>query len=280
MEKILETLKKQNNLSLELKCDDFKNIPKCEICNEPIGIVVEMPFGKRLYPRACKCRREIYNKQKTEDENKEKQERLNRVISNSMMNDNFKNCTFKNWNHAVGNEKLYKVAKQYVDNFSKMKRENQGMLIYGRPGNGKTYFASSIANQLLGKLIPVICIGAISLTERISQSKKTWGDEGIFTVLNALDNADLLIIDDLGTEEDNKWTRAMIYQIVEKRNNSRLPLIITTNMSINKIVERYDYRTYSRLKEMCFFIENTGKDIREFQGEKKAEKFIQQVFQY
>ncbi|WP_333861208.1 hypothetical protein [Clostridium sp.] len=67
-------------------------------------------------------------------------------------------------------------------------------------------------------------------------------------------------------EKDNKWTRAIIYQIVEKGNNSRLPLIITTNMSINKIVERYDYRTYSRLKEMCFFIENTGRDIRELQG--------------
>lgn len=278
MEKPMESLKNQENQSLELQCDDFENIPKCEVCNEPIGIVVEMPFGKRLYPRACKCRREIYNNQIKEDESKEKQARLNRFICNSMMNNNFKKCTFKNWNHNVGNEKLYKAAKEYVKNFPKMKKENQGMLIHGRPGNGKTYFAASIANELLSKLTPVICIGAIGLTERISQSKKTWGDEGIFTILNALDNADLLIIDDLGTEEDNKWTRAIIYQIIEKRNNSRLPLVITTNMSINKIVERYDYRTYSRLKEMCFFIENTGKDIREFQGEKKAEKFLQEVF--
>lgn len=274
----METMKKGSNQNLELKCDDFSNIPKCEVCNEPIGIVVEMPFGKRLYPRACKCKREIYNSQKKKEENKEKQLRLNRIMTNSMMNDNFQKCTLENWNHYIGNEKLYKAAKEYVDNFTKMKKENQGMLIHGQPGNGKTYFSASIANGLLNKLIPVICIGAIGLTERISQSKRTWGDQGIFTILNALDNADLLIIDDLGTEEDNKWTRAIIYQIVEKRNNSRLPLIITTNMSINKIVERYDYRTFSRLKEMCFFIENTGRDIRELQGQKKAEKFLQQVF--
>ncbi|WP_246615174.1 hypothetical protein [Clostridium thailandense] len=71
---------------------------------------------------------------------------------------------------------------------------------------------------MVQKLIPVICVGAIALTERISQSKRTFGDDGIFTVLNALENADLLIIDDLGAEEDNKWTRAMVYQIIEKRN--------------------------------------------------------------
>lgn len=81
-----------------------------------------------------------------------------------------------------------------------MRESNQGILIYVEAGNGKTYFSASIANALLDKLVPVICVGTIALTERISQSKKNYGEEGIFTVLNALENADLLIIDDLGTE--------------------------------------------------------------------------------
>lgn len=117
-----------------------------------------------------------------------------------MMKKNFKEYTLANWDHEIGNENLYKIAKEYILKFNDMKINNQGILIYVEAGNGKTYFSASIANALLDKLVPVICVGTIALTERISQSKKNYGEEGIFTVLNALENADLLIIDDLGTE--------------------------------------------------------------------------------
>ncbi|WP_315115812.1 ATP-binding protein [uncultured Clostridium sp.] len=252
-------------------------IETCEVCKEPIGIVVDLYFGSRLYPRACKCRREIYRRERFEEENREKQIRLKRVIANSMMDENFRTCTLKNWDHRVGNKSLYKIALEYIEKFHHMKNKNQGMLIYGEPGNGKTYFSSCIANALMDRSIPVIAVGAIGLTERISQSKRTWGDEGVFTVLNSLENADLLIIDDLGAEEDNKWTRAMIYQVIEKRNSSRLPAIITTNISINELKERYNDRTYSRLVEMCSFIRNTGGDIRKIRGKGKTEKFLGEV---
>lgn len=254
-----------------------EEIERCEICKEPMGIIVELYFGVRLYPRACKCQRDKYYREKTEEENKQKQIRVKRVIANSMMDDNFKRSTLKNWDHRVGNEKLYKIALEYIEKFPQMKKSNQGMLIYGEPGNGKTYFSACIANALLSKLIPVIAVGAIGLTERISQSKRTWGEEGIFTVLNSLENADLLIIDDLGTEEDNKWTRAMMYQVIEKRNSSGLPVIITTNISINELKDRYNDRTYSRLTQMCSFIRNTGQDIRKIKGKGKTEKFLGEV---
>ncbi|WP_242957631.1 conserved phage C-terminal domain-containing protein [Clostridium cochlearium] len=258
--------------ALDLKFSE--EIERCKVCGEPVGILVNMVFGSRVYPRACRCRRESFRRQRIEEENREKQIRLQRVISNSLMNDSFRECTLENWDHSLGNEKLYGIAKEYVDKFPKMKRENQGILIYGEAGNGKTYFSFCIANALLNKLIPVMSVGAIGLVERISQSKRTWGEEGIFTVLNSLENADLLIIDDLGTEEDNRWTRAMMYQIIEKRNSTGLPIIITTNISINELKERYNDRTYSRLVSMCSFIRNTGRDIRKIQGKEKTERFL------
>ena len=252
-------------------------IETCEVCKEPIGIVVDLYFGSRLYPRACRCRREKYRRERIEEENREKQINLKRVIANSMMDENFRRSTLKNWDHRVGNKSLYKIALEYIEKFEEMKKKNQGMLIYGDPGNGKTYFSACIGNALMQKSIPVIAVGAIGLTERISQSKRTWGEEGVFTVLNNLENADLLIIDDLGTEEDNKWTRAMIYQVIEKRNSSKLPVIITTNISINELKNRYSDRTYSRLMEMCSFIRNTGVDIRKIKGKGKMEKFLGEV---
>ncbi len=277
MEAVSKILQENNQMKLGLVCKDIESIPKCKVCGEPIGIAVKMVFGTRIYPRACRCKREIHEKQQLEDKNKQKQIRLGQIIYNSMMNEKFGTWSLENWDHQLGNENLYKIAEEYILKFSKMKTDNKGMLIYGEPGNGKTYFSACIANGLLNKLIPVICVGAAVLTERINKSKRNWGEEGIFTVLNSLENADLLIIDDLGTEEDNKWTRAMIYQIIEKRNAVNLPIIITTNISIDELKERYDYRTYSRLTFMCSFIRNTGNDIRRIQGKEKTDNFLKEV---
>ncbi|WP_315118508.1 hypothetical protein [uncultured Clostridium sp.] len=60
-------------------------IETCEVCKEPIGIVVDLYFGSRLYPRACKCRREIYRRERLEEKNREKQIGLKRVIDNALM---------------------------------------------------------------------------------------------------------------------------------------------------------------------------------------------------
>lgn len=108
-------------------------------------------------------------------------------------------------------------------------------------------------------------------------SRRNFGKEGIFTVLNTLENADLLILDDLGTEEDNRWTRAIIYEIIEKRNASKLPVIITTNISLSKLKERYGERIFSRLVKMCSFIKNGGEDIRKIQGKEKKKRFMQEI---
>jgi len=258
-------------------CKDINSIVKCEVCGEPTGRLVKTIFGEGVFPRVCKCKRDKLKKQQEEDENRQKQIRLDQVINNSMMNENFKTCNLKNWDHGIGNENLFRIATEYIAKFHEMKSNNYGMLVYGDCGNGKTYFSGCIANALISKLVPVVCVGVIALTERISKSKRNFGEEGIFTVLNALENADLLILDDLGTEEDNKWTRAMIYQVIEKRNSSKLPLIITTNMRIADLKERYDERTYSRLTDMCSFIRNTGGDIRKMQGKAKTEVFFKKV---
>lgn len=275
---INEVLKNSKEKDLGLQCKDcIEQIPNCKVCGEPTGILVKTAFGYILGPRACKCKRDRLALAEKEEKNKEKQIRLQQVLKNSMINDKFKTWTLKNWNHEIGNENLYRIAKNYIDTFPKRKKRNQGLLFYGDPGNGKTYCSATIANALLDKLVPVICIGAIALLERISQSKRNWGDEGIFKVLNSLENADLLVIDDLGTEPDNNWSRSMIYQIIEKRSGTGLPVIITTNISMNELKERYDYRTYSRLTEMCCFIRNTGMDIRKIQGKKKTGNLLKEL---
>lgn len=121
MEALKRVLEKSSQMELDSVCKDIYNIPKCEVCGEAVGIAVEMSFGTKVYPRACRCRRETYKKQQKEDINRQKQIRLKQVISNSMMNTSFRKCTLENWNHEIGNENLYNIAKQYISRFSQMK---------------------------------------------------------------------------------------------------------------------------------------------------------------
>ncbi|NOV89077.1 DNA replication protein DnaC, partial [Clostridium acetobutylicum] len=69
----------------------------------------------------------------------------------------------------------------------------------------------------------------------------------------------------------------MIYNIVDSRYRSKLPLIITSNLEINPskrhgvLADQYHERTESRIFEMCTPVENTSKSIRIEEAKKKTE---------
>jgi len=72
----------------------------------------------------------------------------------------------------------------------------------------------------------------------------------------------LLIIDDFGTNRTTGWTDEILYSIVNFRYENKLPLIITTNLSIDKFKESNDERLMSRIFEMCKGIKFSGPDYR------------------
>jgi DNA replication protein DnaC len=180
--------------------------------------------------------------------------------------------------HSLGNKKMYDLGIKYVKHFKEMKNKNLGLLIYGSPGNGKTFLTGCIANALIKEFVPVVCISAIGILDRIKDSFGKYGDEGVHSILSCLDNAELLIIDDLGTENNTPWSRATIYQIIDARYRKKKPLIVTSNLTMQQLKKRYDQdcengkgRTYDRLvNEMCTPIENLAPSIRVKKGKEKT----------
>lgn len=264
MDPISQILKK----NLESKELDY-NFETCPKCKEALQMKINL-FGKdKIIPRQCKCIRDKREKEEREQENLQKQYRLKKIINNSLMDSKFRTCTFENWNHNLGSEKIFEIGKKYSMGFKEMKKQGVGLLIYGNPGNGKTYVSSCIANTLMNNLTPVIIVSINALLDRIKQTFSSWGKEGEETILRSLSNADLLVIDDLGTEQDTDWSRTKIYNIIDSRYRNGLPLIVTTNISLEDLKEKYHVRTYDRLIEMCTPVRNEGKSIR---TEKAREK--------
>ncbi len=142
------------------------------------------------------------------------------------------------------------------------KRKNINLL--GKTGTGKTYFASCFAGEsnLTGRT--VVFITAFSFVDRALKYHTSFSADKADYLAPLLD-ADVLIIDDLGTESILKnVTVEYLYHVVNERQLKGLTTLITSNLSIDEIAIRYGERTASRMfdKKLCYTREFDFNDIR------------------
>jgi DNA replication protein DnaC len=82
------------------------------------------------------------------------------------------------------------------------------------------------------------------------------------TIITAHCTCDYLILDDLGAEKTTDFTRSILYQIIDYRYNYEKPTIITSNLDVKQIAERFDDRIASRIISLCPVITLENKDYR------------------
>ena len=90
-------------------------------------------------------------------------------------------------------------------------------------------------------------------------------DKNVFFATKNLDmvlDCDLLIIDDLGTENGNSYTVSQLFTCMEERQLRAKPIVITTNLNMEQIRARYSERIASRLFSNYRYIKLMGDDIR------------------
>ena len=237
----------------------------CEKCHTKKSVILEV-FGEiKKIPCLCKCQSEKLKQLEQLEENRQKQYRLNKLKINSLMDKKFEQCTFQNWQLDSTNQKMYELGINYTRQWPKMKEENIGFILYGGVGIGKTYLVSCIANKLLEQYVPVIITSSIALLGRY---KKAYSDkQAEIVITNNLQQADLLIIDDLGVENDTTWAKEKLYEIIDFRYRNAKPTIVTTNLTLEQLQEKLTGedgvpRTYDRLIEMCYPIKLQGKSRR------------------
>lgn len=96
--------------------------------------------------------------------------------------------------------------------------------------------------------------------------------QGESDVLCALDAAKLVVLDDLGAERSTDYALEKVYNIIDRRYRKCLPMIITTNLSIQDMAQEEDVRykrIYNRLIEVCEPVQITGTDRRVKEGSRR-----------
>ena len=158
-------------------------------------------------------------------------------------------------------EKIKEISLNFIENFEDPQEKN--LLFTGNTGLGKTYLTNCIANELLKQGKTVLYQTAPVMLDSILDYR--FGKNNEFNY-NDLLNADLLIIDDLGTECSNNMKFSELFNILNTRllnqNNHITKTIISTNLSLNHLFKTYDERIFSRLVgyyNICRFF---GEDLR------------------
>lgn len=147
---------------------------------------------------------------------------------------------------------------RFIEGFGK---EYQNLLFYGTTGVGKTFLSNCVAKALLDAGYSVVYFTAPELFDILEQDK--FGKSlSARNITEHIGEADLLIIDDLGTEIANSFTSGQIFRILNERMLKEKSIIISTNLQIGELREHYSERSLSRILGSYTLVRLFGDDIR------------------
>ena len=155
---------------------------------------------------------------------------------------------------------LLQELRTYAEEFD---HDSESLMLFGNAGLGKTHAALAIAGIVLEKDLDVIYVSSpdfFSKLEALHFGSDPGGEEE--TLLQTAAGADLLILDDLGTEFNSSFFLSTLYSLLNNRLGAHLPTIVTTNITDGALLEKlYTEKISSRLPSFvpCLFV---GVDIR------------------
>ena len=126
-----------------------------------------------------------------------------------------------------------------MNHYKRVRKEGLGLYIWSRTkGSGKTYLASAICNSLIEtyKTRPLFADSSALIN---------YNEDGRIA---ELEEAELLVLDDLGRKAPNNYYEDLLFGIMDKRMQNKRPTIVTSNLPIAELP--YDQRAVDRIATM------------------------------
>lgn len=224
--------------------------PDPEVCEICLGTGVEIVPGKGARPCSCRTRGVHTN-----------------LLARVRLPRRYEGCHFHNYKpQNPSQERAFKFATKLAMEYPAV---DQGLLLMGPVGVGKTHLAVSILKGLTERGFGCLFYEFGTLLKEIQDSYNTNTRTSELGVLAPVLNADILVLDELGASKPTDWVRDTMAHVINTRYNDRKLTIFTTNYLDERkkdkeetLEDRIGVRLRSRLYEMCRTVELSGRDYR------------------
>ncbi|OAA93087.1 ATP-binding protein [Clostridium coskatii] len=189
----------------------------------------------------------------------------NSDFKNMLVKNNFDNFNFQLYSStkSEGNptsprkniEIIASTSWKYIENFSNC---SENLLFYGSAGTGKTFLSNCIAKELIDRGFLVIYRTSESLIKDLKDIRFNNSIE----LEDILMNCDLLIIDDLGSEQITDFSKTELFNLLNKKLLKQSKMLVSTNYDLEEILKCYSERISSRLLGEFTLYKFFGEDIR------------------
>jgi DNA replication protein DnaC len=240
----------------------------CGHCNTPKQCRIPIGGNVRLVGCQCACAAREYEAEKNARADREKRLRIETLRADGVRDKSLTACRF---DRATMSDEIVK-CKRYADAWDDMRRENSGLLLWGNTGNGKTFAAACIANELIDRGIPAM----ITSFPRILNAGYDKQE-----IIKQVRYYPLLVIDDLGAERSSEYAMETVYTVIDERYKAKKPLIVTTNLALDELCKpkNMDYqRIYDRVIEMCTPLVFKGDNLRREKANKRL-RYVKSVLE-
>lgn len=208
----------------------------------------------------CACEREIEERKKAEEQKQKDMIRIAELKKLSLLDKRYEEAVFDNFISNSYNEKNLRLCKRFAEHFDDMRQKNQGLLMWGNVGTGKSFAAACIVNYLLSTKTPCVMTSIAKILQLIQNNNSEEND-----IMSRLSRVPLVVFDDFGTERNTDYALEKIYNILDSRYRSGLPMIVTTNLTFKEMQNETDIRysrLYDRIFECCYPMQFTGDSFR------------------
>lgn len=227
-----------SNTESTTSSDALPGDPNCPICGGIGYVQRDLPIGHPEFGKLQMCI--CLQKNAAQGE----RARLYRVSNLEA----FENMTFDNFRVqgrlGLGDQQVrslqfaYNLAYQYAQTLKGW------LVLIGSYGSGKTHLAAAVANVAVQAGVPTLFLTVPDLLDWLRSSFSST-DESFEQRLDEIRTIQLLVLDDLGTQNTTPWAEEKLYQIINYRYIHHLPLVVTSNLSLAEI----DGRISSRLQD-------------------------------
>lgn len=263
LEKFLADRSASRPLAGDEYIDKTSGLVYCKKCHTPRQASVELG-GTLFHPCCiCQCQSEARELELAKEKQLQEQQRIARLKANGLQDASLRQFTFAN---DTGINPEMQKAHSYVEHWPEMKATATGLLLWGNVGTGKSFFAGCIANALLDQGVPVLMTNFSrilnALTGMFSDDRNKY--------IDSLNHYSLLIIDDLGMERGTEYALEQVFNVIDARLRSNLPLIVTTNLTLDELKHPADLaheRIYSRVLERCIPLKINNQNIRQMKAQ-------------